>query len=160
MHEHLGADAYPAGLPNVTAAGGTTLTAASGGDSARGFSESAWSLNSDGWGGASGCDLQEPKPSYQTDMGCTGRSYADLSADADPDTGLLIYDSGNGGWAQYGGTSLASPLIAAYEAVTGVTGLQPGLGLQRQRPAQRPEHRLGRDLSRRDPLHLQRRRRL
>ncbi|MGO9958319.1 MAG: hypothetical protein ACLP50_20520 [Solirubrobacteraceae bacterium] len=122
----VGADAYPAGLPNVTAAGGTTVTAASGGDSARGFSESAWSLNSDGWGGSSGCDLQEPKPSYQTDVGCTGRSYADLSADADPDTGLLIYDSGNGGWEQYGGTSLASPLIAADEAVTGVPGSSPG----------------------------------
>jgi len=122
----VGADAYPAGLPNVTAAGGTTVAAASGGSSARGFSESAWSLNSNGWGGSSGCDLQEHKPSYQTDVGCTGRSYADLSADADPNTGLLIYDSGNGGWEQYGGTSLSSPLIAAYEAVTGVSGFSPG----------------------------------
>ncbi|HUB03731.1 MAG TPA: hypothetical protein VMA76_01620 [Solirubrobacteraceae bacterium] len=117
-----GADAYPAAFPGVTAAGGTSLAAATAGQSARGFSESAWSLF-DGWGATSGCDLNEPKPSYQLDSGCNGRAYSDLSADADPDTGLMIYDAGN--WWQYGGTSLATPLIAAYEAVTGVSGATP-----------------------------------
>jgi hypothetical protein len=117
-----GSDAYPAAFPGVTAAGGTSLAVATAGQSARGFSESAWSLF-DGWGGTSGCDLNEPKPGYQVDSGCTGRSYSDLSADADPDTGLMIYDDGN--WWQYGGTSLATPLIAAYEAVTGVSGATP-----------------------------------
>ena len=62
------------------------------------------------------------KPSWQTDTGCTGRAYADVSADANPDTGLRIYDSGDGGWFVEGGTSLASPLIAAFEALTGVNG--------------------------------------
>ncbi len=119
-----GYDAYPAAIPGVTAAGGTSLAPATGGQSARGFSESAWSL--DGvWGGASGCDTQEQKPPYQDDVGCAGRAYSDLSADADPDTGLLIYDSEIGGWWQYGGTSLATPLIAAYEAITGVDGTTP-----------------------------------
>ncbi len=103
-------DNYPAALSGVTAAGGTTLTAASGGQGARGFGESAWSL-SGGEGGGSGCDLQVAKPSYQTDVGCTGRAYADVSADANPYTGMAVYDSGNGGWLQAGGTSLATPLV-------------------------------------------------
>ena len=120
----VGEDAYPAAFPGVTAAGGTTLAPATGGGSARGFGESAWSL-SDGWGASSGCDLNEQPPSYQPDSSCVGRSYADLSADADPDTGLIVYDSGSGGWAQFGGTSLATPLIAAFEAITGVNGATP-----------------------------------
>ena len=81
-----GENNYPAAFPGVTAAGGTSLAQASGGANARGFSEGAWSLN-DGSGGGSGCDLQVAKPAYQADTGCTGRSYADLSADADPSTG-------------------------------------------------------------------------
>ena len=119
-----GTDAYPAAFPGVTAAGGTTLSAANTAGNLRGFSESAWSLNSSGtgWGGTSGCDLNELKPAWQSDTGCTGRAYADLSADANPNTGLTVYDSGSGGWLQMGGTSLATPLIAAFEAVTGVNG--------------------------------------
>ena len=119
-----GVDNYPAAFPGVTAAGGTTLSGAAGGTSTRGYTESAWSLNSSGvgWGGGSGCDIHEPKPAYQADTGCAGRSYADLSADANPDTGLRVYDTGNGGWIVEGGTSLATPLIAAFEALTGVNG--------------------------------------
>ena len=113
-----GQDVYPAAYPSVTAVGGTTLTAAAG---PRGFAETAWSLSS-GWGGGSGCDLNEPKPAYQTDAGCTGRAYADVSADASPATGLSVYDSAQGGWIQMGGTSLSTPLTAAFEAVTGVGG--------------------------------------
>ncbi|MGH2888189.1 MAG: hypothetical protein ACRDNJ_01030, partial [Solirubrobacteraceae bacterium] len=125
-HGYLGAgtDDYPAAFPGVTAAGGTTLSAAANTSSLRGFDEAAWSLNSSGfgWGGTSGCDMSESKPAYQLDTGCTGRSYADVSADANPDTGLQIYDSGDGGWFVEGGTSLATPLIAAFEALTGVNG--------------------------------------
>ena len=54
-----------------------------------------------------------------------GRAYADISADADPATGLSFYDSNNGGWGVIGGTSLAAPLIAAYYAITGVNGTTP-----------------------------------
>lgn len=117
-----GTDDYPAAFPGVTAAGGTTLAPSSGSGGARGFSEGAWS------GSGSGCDLLLAKPSYQNDSGCGGRSYADLSADADPTTGLEVYDSGNGGWLMDGGTSLAAPLIAAYYAITGVpaSSAQPG----------------------------------
>ncbi len=119
-----GDDPYPAAFPGVTAAGGTSLAPATGGQSARGFSESAWSLD-EGWGAGSGCDVNETRPAYQPALGCAGRAYSDLSADADPDTGLIIYDSASGGWLQYGGTSLATPLIAAYEAITGVDGTTP-----------------------------------
>jgi len=120
-----GNDAYPAAFPHVTAAGGTSLAPASGGQSARGFGESAWSVNAWGWGASSGCAVGQPKPAYQQDTGCAGRAYSDLSADADPETGLMVYGSGMGGWWQYGGTSLATPLIAAYEAITGVNGTTP-----------------------------------
>ena len=40
-------------------------------------------------------------------------------------TGLKIYDSGNGGWLLMGGTSLATPLIAAYYAITGLSATTP-----------------------------------
>jgi hypothetical protein len=121
-----GQDTYPAAFAAVTAVGGTTLTPTTSG-SVRGVDETAWSLNSTapGWGGGSGCDLAEAKPAYQTDTGCSGRAYADVSADGDPSTGLTIYDSAAGGWMLMGGTSLATPLVAAFDAVTGASGTTP-----------------------------------
>jgi len=112
---------YPAALPDVTAAGGTTLAPASatGVQGARGFTESAWS------GAGSGCDWQVTKPAWQTDTGCGGRSYTDLSADADPDTGMQVYDSDDQGWLVVGGTSEATPLIAAYYALIGSAAQDP-----------------------------------
>jgi PKD repeat protein len=120
-----GQDNYPAAIPGVTAAGGTSLAPGTSAPNARGFGESAWSLDAQGNGGGSGCDLQERKPSYQTDSGCTGRSYADVSADANPQTGLDVYDSAAGGWLMFGGTSLATPEIASYYAITGVADSTP-----------------------------------
>ena len=121
-----GWDAYPAALPGVNAAGGTTLlpSSSSAATNPRGFTDSAWS------GGGSGCDMAEPKPAWQSDSGCTGRSYADLSADADPNTGMIIYDSGSGGWMVVGGTSEATPLISAYFAVTGANASSPAWAYQ------------------------------
>jgi subtilase family serine protease len=113
-----GQDQYPAALPGVTAAGGTTLTPAST-QTARGFSESAWS------GAGSGCDLSESQPAWQTGFACSGRSYADLSADANPSTGMVVYDTDQGGWLVVGGTSEATPLISAYYALTGVAAQSP-----------------------------------
>ena len=112
---------YPAAFAAVTAAGGTSLAATSDATNPRGFDETAWSLGTDGSGAGSGCDLKVTKPSYQTDSGCTGRAYSDVSAAADPNTGLLVYDSAHGGWAILGGTSLASPLIAAFYAAGGIS---------------------------------------
>ncbi len=108
-----GENAYPAALPDVTAVGGTTLEP---NNSARGVTETAWS--SAGYG----CDTAESALDYQAAKNCQGRSYADISADADPSTGLKIYDSAEGGWIMGGGTSLATPIVAAYEALTGIDG--------------------------------------
>jgi Fibronectin type III domain len=107
---------FPAALAGVTAAGGTTLEPASssGTQSVRGFTESAWS------GAGSGCNLGVSQPAYQTaNDGCAGRAYSDVSADADPETGMQVYDSDPtyGGWVVVGGTSEASPLIASYYAL-------------------------------------------
>jgi subtilase family serine protease len=116
----------PAALPNVTAAGGTALipASASGIVNARGFTEQGWS------GAGSGCDVQISKPAWQADTGCSGRSYSDLSANANPDTGLAVYDSADGGWLLMGGTSESAPLIAAYYAITGASAATPAWAYQ------------------------------
>ena len=103
---------YPAASPDVIAVGGTSLSVAAG---ARGYSETAWS------GTGSGCSAYEAKPAWQTDSGCANRSVVDISADADPNTGVAVYDStpdsgGHSGWLVFGGTSAAAPFVAgAYE---------------------------------------------
>ena len=108
---------YPAASQFVTAVGGTTLNLNSDGSYS---SESAWS------GAGSGCSAYIAKPSWQNDSGCTGRAVADVAADADPNTGAAVYDSmrlqGRRGWFQVGGTSLATPLIAAVYALAGNAG--------------------------------------
>jgi hypothetical protein len=114
---------YPAAYQDVTAVGGTSLSAAAG---ARGFGESVW--NDSAGETESGCDPRLPEPTYQDVVAttdCNGRAYNDVSADADPETGLYVYDSFGGsagfdGMEAVGGTSLATPLTAAYYAVTGV----------------------------------------
>jgi subtilase family serine protease len=123
---------WPASSQYVTGVGGTSLSTAS---NARGWSETAWS------GAGSGCSAFEHKPGWQLDKGCTKRTVADVSADADPNTGLGVYDTYNScgsssmcdyliglglaqgldGWAQVGGTSLSSPLIASVYALAGNT---------------------------------------
>jgi subtilase family serine protease len=107
---------YPAASPNVIAVGGTSLKAAS---TSRGWSETAWS------GAGSGCSTNEPKPSWQdsASTSCGNRAVADVSADADPNTGVAVYDSysyqGYSGWLVFGGTSVASPIIASVYALAG-----------------------------------------
>jgi len=105
---------YPAASPWVTAVGGTKLTQAS---NSRGWTEAVWSTSSTE-GAGSGCSAYESKPSFQTDTGCTRRTIADVSAVADPATGVAVYDSyGSGGWTVFGGTSVASPIIGAMYAL-------------------------------------------
>src|SRR6201995_2830842 len=123
---------WPASSQYVTGVGGTTLTTAR---NARGWSETAWS------GAGSGCSAYEPKPAWQKDPGCAKRTVADVSADADPNSGIGGYDTYNNcgtsstcdvlieegvaqgldGWAQVGGTSLSSPLIASVYTLAGNT---------------------------------------
>jgi subtilase family serine protease len=111
---------YPAASRFVTAVGGTTLRLDGSGNR---LSETAWS------GAGSGCSAYEPKPSagggpsWQTDVACSRRTVADVSAVADPNTGLSVYDThgyqGQQGWFVVGGTSASAPIIAAVYALAG-----------------------------------------
>jgi N-acetylneuraminic acid mutarotase len=107
---------YPAASQYVTSVGGTSLTKAS---NARGWTESVWSTDSI-HGTGSGCSAYDPKPSWQTDSGCSNRTVADVSAVADPATGVAVYDSYQlGGWNVFGGTSVSAPIIASVYADAG-----------------------------------------
>ncbi|HEY0500046.1 MAG TPA: S53 family peptidase [Kutzneria sp.] len=111
---------YPAASRYVTAVGGTHLTTSS---TSRGWTETAWN------GAGSGCSAYEPKPSWQTDTSCSRRTVADVSAVADPATGVAVYDSyGESGWLVFGGTSVASPIVASVYALSGnVSGVPASL---------------------------------
>lgn len=109
----------PASLPSVIAVGGTTLSLYTDGSYA---GESTW-YTKPGEGAGSGCSSVFSAPAWQralpnwASVGCGhNRAVADVSADADPATGAIIYSQG---WHQVGGTSLASPLIAATIALAG-----------------------------------------
>jgi subtilase family serine protease len=104
---------FPAASQYVTAVGGTTLNRVTGG---RGWSETVWS------GAGSGCSAYITKPSWQTDAGCSRRTVADVSAVADPNTGVAVYDTYRlhpGGWLVFGGTSVAAPIIGSVYALAG-----------------------------------------
>jgi subtilase family serine protease len=102
---------FPAASQHVTAVGGTRLVRDS---SARGWQEAAWS------GAGSGCSTYVPKPSWQTDSGCARRTVADVSAVADPNTGVAVYDTyRTRGWLVFGGTSVAAPIVAGVYALAG-----------------------------------------
>jgi len=104
---------FPASSPHVTAVGGTSLYRDS---SARGWSETGWS------GSGSGCSSTYPKPVWQTDGLCAMRMSADVSAVADPNTGVAVYGPSSGvssAWLVFGGTSVAAPLVAGIYAVNG-----------------------------------------
>ncbi|MFI6931174.1 putative Ig domain-containing protein [Streptomyces sp. NPDC050287] len=110
---------YPATSQYVTAVGGTALTTAS---NSRGWSESVWKTSSTE-GTGSGCSAYDAKPSWQTDTGCSKRMEADVSAVADPATGVAVYDTyGGSGWAVYGGTSASAPIVAGVYALAGTPG--------------------------------------
>jgi hypothetical protein len=105
---------YPAASRDVTAVGGTTLNRAS---NARGWSETAWS------GTGSGCSAADAKPAWQSDHACGNRTVVDVAADADPQTGVAVYDStadnGYSGWMVFGGTSASTVILAGVYAAAG-----------------------------------------
>jgi hypothetical protein len=102
---------YPAASQYVTAVGGTSLSTAS---NSRGWSETVWN------GSGSGCSADDAKPTWQTDTGCARRTNNDVSAVADPNTGVAVYNTySQGGWLEVGGTSASSPIIAATFALGG-----------------------------------------
>jgi subtilase family serine protease len=111
---------FPASSPHVTAVGGTSLVRSS---TARGWSETAWS------GAGSGCSTTYTKPTWQHDVGCSNRTVADVSAVADPNTGVAVYGPARrnkSGWLVFGGTSVAAPLIGGIYGVNGTTAVSYG----------------------------------
>jgi hypothetical protein len=114
-----GAPIYPSVSPNVLAVGGTPLTLNSNGSY---NSESGWS---DSGGGYS---KYESEPSYQTNaLSASGlksghRTTPDVSWDANPSTGVSVYDSvrydGQSGWFTVGGTSVGAPSWSGLIAIT------------------------------------------
>ncbi len=130
---YVGAD-YPASSPHVVAVGGTELTVT---DTGARKSETVWNEDPDPEGGnegagGGGCSTQFAAPSWQrevpdwTSVGCgTGaeakRAVADVAADADPYSGVLVYDSEEStkNFLVIGGTSVASPIVASVFALAG-----------------------------------------
>jgi subtilase family protein len=126
---------YPASSPHVVAVGGTRLTLSA---AKTWESESVWNdggssggkLEGSGADGG-GCSGRFGAPAWQLALpnwgavGCgTMRAVSDISADGDPYSGVAVYDStesprGEKGWAAIGGTSVASPIIAAAFALAG-----------------------------------------
>jgi subtilase family serine protease len=112
---------YPSASPNVISVGGTTLNFSGGTFS----SETGWSS------GGGGCSAYETATTAQSNFpgyaqaNCGGkRATPDVSLDADPASGLSIYDStpvqGATGWFKVGGTSAATPMWAALSADAGI----------------------------------------
>ena len=129
---------YPAYSPNVVAVGGTTLNINS--NNSYG-SETAWS------GSGGGTSVYESEPTWQEGVQTTGKRTApDVAMDADPNTGVSVYDSYPNSegfaepWSTVGGTSVSCPcwsgIIAIINqgrvadggtALTGATQTLPGL---------------------------------
>ncbi len=111
---------YPSASPNVISVGGTTLQ----------FSGSTFTSET-GWSsGGGGCSAYETATSSQSSfsqygqVNCGGkRATPDVSLDADPNSGVSVYDSvsynGQSGWFTVGGTSASSPMWAARAADDG-----------------------------------------
>lgn len=103
---------WPAILPSVIGVGGTSLTSISP------RVETAWS------GAGSGCSKVYAKPNFQAAVktACSMRAQADVSADADPSSGVSVYDTfHHSGWLVFGGTSVATAIVASAFALEGKT---------------------------------------
>lgn len=107
----------PAVFRKVLAVGGTTLTKKPG--TGRGWDEDVWS------GSGSACSAYVMKSPWQKDTHCRMRTVADVSAVADPATGVAVYDTYENpfglepGWIIGGGTSASAPYIAGLIGLKG-----------------------------------------
>ncbi len=108
---------YPATSPHVIAVGGTRVV-----DNipAHTSLEGAWSL------AGSSCSTEFSAPAFQpVEAACPRRAASDVAAVADPATGVGIYSTPAGGYSAVGGTSAASPLVAAIMAASGHADASP-----------------------------------
>src|SRR5207253_2523854 len=100
--------------------GGTSLRLASGNTWS---SETGWGNGRYSWyygGAGGGISSYESQPSYQKGVvtqSTTKRTSPDVAYNADPNTGVYVYDSMNGGWFAVGGTSAGAPQWAALIAI-------------------------------------------
>jgi len=129
---------WPAVSPDVVAVGGTTLTttaSTSGKTTTYAYAgETAWS------GSSGGPSAYETEPVYQTGVQKTGwRTAPDVSLNADPNTGDLVYDSvpydGQRGWWIVGGTSASTPVFGALVAIADQERVAAKLAPLSQTPA-------------------------
>jgi hypothetical protein len=107
---------YPSTSARVVAVGGTSLKKST--TATRGWTEGAWT------GAGSSCSSVTAKPAFQSvvpSAACTKRTASDVSAVADPNTGLAVFNAANGGWIVVGGTSASSPFVAGVYARYGIT---------------------------------------
>ncbi len=131
---------YPTSSSNVVSVGGTTLTVNGSNPNYTYGGETAWGdgVNSDTDGGSGGSiSGVEKQPSYQTGIvskySTTYRTFPDVAIEADPATGVPVYDSYDNGklspWTNYdGGTSLATPMWAGLIAIADEGRAIAGLG--------------------------------
>jgi subtilase family serine protease len=105
-----GKNIYPSVSPDVVSSGGTTINRDANGNF---VSETAWS------GSGGGPSKYEPIPTYQSGISSivgTQRGAPDFSFDADPSSGVSVYDStpcqGLSGWMVFGGTSVSAQALA------------------------------------------------
>jgi subtilase family serine protease len=104
---------WPSASPEVLAVGGTSLAS---GNTGVYQSETAW------YDSGGGYSLFEAEPGYQFSAQTSGkRSTPDVAFDADPNTGVAVYQTspypGENGWEVVGGTSLGTPVWAAIIAI-------------------------------------------
>lgn len=138
----------PASQPYVTGVGGTELSAIGPPPT-----QSVWNDGSSGGAGGGGVSELWKMPSYQsgassslnvinsnssrTPCGATAGGYCrevpDVSADADENTGYVVYV--DGAWTAYGGTSAAAPLWAAFTALTNASSACGGTPIGFANPA-------------------------
>jgi len=120
---------YPGVSSLVVAAGGTSLKLKA--DNTI-LSETGWS----GSGGGRSAYVQTPSYQYgiASAVGLNGsRGVPDFSFDADPNTGVAVYDStrcqGLSGWMVFGGTSVSSPSLSGIvDSISGGLGSDVGTG--------------------------------
>jgi kumamolisin len=119
-----------ASIPYVTAVGGTLVFLSTNGGYYR---ESAWGEPIEQWGGSGGVSQYWPMPSWQHAPGVQNqysdgnRETPDISANADAQSGWIIYAKGSQRVA--GGTSAAAPFWAACAALIDQNLKQKGLPL-------------------------------
>jgi len=106
---------FPAASPWVLACGGTHLVCPDLNYGSNTTLESVWgSGNATGAGAGGGFSTVFPRPPYQTNATASystpGRAVPDVSGDADPSTGWVVYLDGS--YYLIGGTSAVAPLWA------------------------------------------------